>query len=79
MPTDQTATVTQSQASCYIPRDTANALHAETVADMARLNAVPVRERRERQERVLRGDVKVRTRMEIAAAAGMFAKEFPAF
>ena len=53
MPTEQTAT------SCFIPRDTANALHAETVADVARFNAVPVRERKERQERVLRGDAAV--------------------
>jgi hypothetical protein len=73
MPTDQVT------PSCYIPRDTANALHAESLADIAAFNAVPVRERKERQERVLRGEVRTHTRMEIAAAAGMFAKEHPAF
>jgi hypothetical protein len=79
MPTEQTATVTTPLATCYIPRDTANALHAEMLANVARFDAVPVRERRERQERVLRGEVRTYTRMEVAAAAGMFAREFPAF
>lgn len=49
-----TNTPPQSQASCYIPRATANALYAEGLADIARFNALSVRERQERQERVLR-------------------------